>query len=426
MLLVTRAVILRIQVLAVLCVSMSAFSQTEVRQGEGIRLRLVWERTFDRTISSAAVDKECFSTMNGDISSCLKWILLSREELMLLGGSGSDTDSVLRGAVWGISPSGKHFIRTEFAEDFWNVRDGVHYTVFDWDGNDIWRTDNRWVFPVVLDNGRAVFPDCAISTEPGHREPLWGIKWFDAQGRVIRKHDFLGKHYLWWTQYLAASDSFTAVAAVDSGADLVIFFFGGDGKLLWKLMPLAHGIEEKRRKVSIAVGASPSGGLAVSTCGSVVLALDWWMALSDFVVFVLDREGTIRDSLRLGPTGNLHTVSVFGSLAFVSTERTASDPGFLLCYDLRSFETKFLIKEEGGGGFGSLDVDVVAGLVAVAVYKRKSENLVRIYDLAGASRAQVAAEDKCVGYEKFWSKLLKDALVVGDKNALRLYTIERE
>ena len=401
-----RAAILSSTLLVLLSISLSAHAQTEEPQDGGLNLRLVWERTFDREITAAGVDADCFASAEGDISSCLKWILLY-DELTWLGGSSQDTGEALRGLVYPscISPDGNYLIRVEFSRDSWTY----HYTMFDWDRDGIWRADYGRVFPVVLDDGSAVFPNHDYS-DHFTSIPFRGLKWFDAQGRVVRKHDFLGKHSLWGTRYLATSDSFTAVAAADSGRGLVVYLFNEHGELIWENASIEH---------------SGSGAVAVSARGNVVLALRQWMP-SDVYVFVLDREGTLRDSLCLGSTGMLQSVRALEDLALVSTGRTVNNPGYLLCYDLEKMQPRFLVEGKGSKRYATFDVDADAGLVAVAVSESESKNFISVCDLAGEVKAQVSIGSKSVGYGKPWLKLLKDALIVGDESSLRLYSLEKD
>jgi len=96
----------------------------------------------------------------------------------------------------------------------------------------------------------------------------------------------------------------------------------------------------------------------------------------------------------------------------------------VLCYDLESMRTRFLLTEEHDYHFGSFDVDEEAGLIAVAVHAKRGRDAIRIYDLWGTHETEIMVG--IARREDSWFKLLDGALLVAEGNKLRLYEIDVE
>ena len=95
-----------------------------------------------------------------------------------------------------------------------------------------------------------------------------------------------------------------------------------------------------------------------------------------------------------------------------------------MCYDFENAELRFLLKAEAGHFFGTFDADPEAGLVAVALYPELgSVQALRIYDFEGTLKTGVSYRQDWF-LEECWFRLLDGALLVAEKNKLRLYEID--
>jgi hypothetical protein len=382
---------------------------------------LVWERKFDKYILAVGADEECFTKEGHDITRCLKWVLFADQELRWFDGQGLLRPDAPSGYVfkWDMAPNGRYFCAEQF-QDLWG-NGIVHYSIYDWDGRRIWGVDGGLGLACVRNDGSMGFLDLGYA-EIGET-PALGVKSFSKQGELTGSYTFPGTNYNWnWGKTASVSDDYFATVTITANWGLPMRLFNENGRLLWERAMAQERPVDERHRINIGdVVSSPSGGLAVSDAGQVLLFVE----KSDLdaryapVVSVYDKHGSLQDTVRLKPTGDLACAEVRDSLAFLTT----TAPGMFLCYDLQKMKVKFLIQGDAPSlGFEGFDVDTDRGLVATTIRGGYSRVVsVRIYDLDGNYRAEVPVDGERGG--DFWLKLLDGYLLIAERNGVRMYRI---
>lgn len=428
-----RHIIAAIYAVTVLLVGTVFMPTASAEDKEYTPPKLVWERTFEKNILAVGVDDERFARTNRDIATCLKWILFKGWQLRWLGRSGVVMRIPVRGQVlrfW-VSSSGRYFVAWHNVGNFprrrwWKPWEGTYYRLYGWNGRNRWVTKGESIFPwFVWNDGSSVFverawdPDDLLAT---------GLKFFDAWGRVAGTYKFPEPRVFRRYSSVNTSSNLLAVGLIarsEEGVPQEIYVFRRDGQLVWKKEDLkrwdTHPRFGKMRRLLRE--------LTVSDRGDVFALFACYAPPVGYEVLIYDEEGNPRDSLSLRPSGGAVLVRIQGNLVFLTT-RACDVEGRrgwsrFLCYDLESMRTRFLLTEEHDYHFGSFDVDEETGLIAVAVHdEKRGRDAIRIYDLWGTHetviRVDIARRDDS------WFKLLDGALLVAEKNKLRLYEIDVE
>ena len=384
--------------------------------------KLVWERTFERSIVAVGVDEKCYTRTKGDITSCLKWVLLFGGELRWFDRDGKLTTEPVEGIVKRgcVSPNGKYFFgfRQEKKSE---EKKRVIYTLYNWDGERIWETDQFVSRPVVWNDGSAVSRLERIHMEDffDTKQYARGVMFFGAQGRMTSTFEFPEVHYRWGRHRgYAISDNFFAMVRLSPKKEYELYVFKKNGDLVWKQERIRrHFFNQENTS-----GAHTSGGVTVSDRGEVLFLFDHRSKYGT-QVYVYDGKGALRDTLLLDETGILYPLRTEGRLAFVSTGRWLGVPSRFLCYDFDKMKLRFIITAEYDPPSVSFDVDTGAGLIALAAYRVDGGMVVKILDLDGDYLTEMKVDARGDG---FWFRLLDGALLVAEKNKLRLYEIDVE
>ena len=373
--------------------------------------KLIWERTFDQWVLAAGVDKDCYRQSERNIGGCLKWMTAGRNDLRFFLSDGELSPEPLKGWIYspGISANDKYLVLVQKKGS-----NGPCHMVFDWNGNKIWETDEKYLFPYVRNDGSAVFLRNAVGLKP-----LYGFNSYDAQGWLTNTYEFPEERSFYWVGGFAISDSFFALLTVPPGGGLELCVFDEDGRVAWK----QKRIEGSALKAQGTGRVKDWERVTVSNRGEVLVLVGYNEPYGTYV-FIYDHRGALRDTLLLDSTGASKRLKTYGRFAFVTAQQSGKNRGPFLCYDFENMAVKFLLQEEVGLSFGNFDVDLDAGLVAVAVHSRDRGHVVKIYDLDGVYKTEVEIE---VGYrDRLWLRLLEGALLVAEKNKLRLYEIDVE
>ncbi|TET43693.1 hypothetical protein E3J62_12600 [candidate division TA06 bacterium] len=407
----TRHALTAIYALVTLLVGAVSVPTASAEDKEYTRPKLVWERTFDQWVLAAGVDKDCYRQSEQNIGGCLKWMTAGRNELRWFVENGKLAPEPLKGMIFstGISANDKYLVLVQKKGS-----NGPCHMVFDWNGNKIWETDEKYLFPYVRNDGSAVFLRNAVGLKS-----LYGFNSYDAQGWLTNTYEFPEERSFYWVGGFAISDSFFALLTVPPGGGLELCVFDEDGRVAWK----------QKRIGGSALKAQGTGmakdweRVTVSNRGEVLVLVGYNEPYGTYV-FIYDHRGALRDTLLLDPTGASKRLKTYGRFAFVSAQQSGKNRGLFLCYDFENMAVKSLLQEEVGLSFGNFDVDLDAGLVAVAVHSRDRGHVVKIYDLDGVYKTEVEIE---VGYrDRLWLRMLVGALLVAEKNKLRLYEIDVE
>jgi hypothetical protein len=219
--------------------------------------------------------------------------------------------------------------------------------------------------------------------------PALGTKSFSKQGELTGSYTFPGTNYDWGNR-ASVSDNYFATVTITDNWGLPMRLFNANGRLLWERGMAKERPADERDKIHTGDGVlSPTGGLVVSDSGQVLFFIEKTDINVSYapVVSVYDKRGSLQDTVRLKPTGDLSCVKVRDNLAFLTTDATAELPGLFLCYDLQKMRVRFLVQERAGSsgsfGFEGLDVDTNRGLAAAIVWGPGGVASVKVCDLVG-------------------------------------------
>lgn len=378
---------------------------TRTHAEEGEQPKLLWEKAFDGEILAVGVDDEGFARTKGDIASCLKWIVFAGGEVRFFDGSGGLRPEPLEGRVeeqdW-VSPSGRYFFTARRKPQPRNHGEPIHYTMLDWDGHEIWKTDETEADPLVSNDGSAVF------LQLGRRDHSYvhGFSFYDPHGKVNARYS-LPESQSGMAGTWGISDSFFVAPTyrADKRGELVLFDRKGD--VIWRQ-------------------AMPMGGeMAVVSERGEVLLLEQTREPAKTEILVYDPKGALVDEVQFYPRGFASPLVVDGDIVLVPTWVLPDAGSHFLCYDLRGPKTRFVLDAGKGRFFGNSDADRESRVVAVAVHSenRLDADVVEIYGIDGAYKGQVGVQTPSHLLE-FWFKLLDGSLLVAEGKNLRLYTLE--
>ena len=406
-----RHIIAAIYAVTVLLVGTVFMPTASAEDKEYTPPKLVWERTFEGNITAVGVDEDCFSRTNGDINSCLKWILYAGYELRWFGREGELRRRRVTAmtAKKGISANGKYVsvrkvVGSRGGRGWWKPWEGIYHQIFDWNGRTVHLfKDESPASALPRGDGSVVFP---IRTS-NCQSYLRGVRFLDAWGipRSIFRLPSLGE-----SADLGLSESFFVLAVGISGSQEQIVLFSKYGRVLWTRLVTGQVF-----------------GVTVSDSGEVISYI-YREEKQDVNVLVYDQNGTMRDSVPLHLVTPWPLLGTHGRFAFLSIKRydpPARLEGVFLCYDLDSMKVRFMLSAEDGYSFLGFDADCGARRVAVVTLKLGGKALVRIYDFHGEYKAEVEVEGFRFADEG-WFKLLDGALLVAEGNRLRLYEIDVE
>jgi hypothetical protein len=372
---------------------------------------LVWEKAFDKGIYAVGVDDDCFARTKGDITSCLKWIILLGQ-VWFFDGRGGLLPEPVKGysGTDCVSANSRCVLTGQSAEENHAEGEFAHYTMLNWNGETVWEGDQIRGSALVRNDGSAV-----IGVSGGEDIQTWLEKlvFLDARGSVADTEVFAGSPSIPNLYCTGISQEYFAVVRAPREQWHEVRVYDRHGDLVW-------------RQNAVRIGESFPYSIAVSDRGEVALAFVRLggsdLGGTEVTVLIFDQDGILRDSLPLPKGGFSVITKVDDRLAFVSTENQGAG-SYFLCYDLDRMKVRSLVADKDGGFPGNIAVNQKTGLVAVAVHPENGGDAIKIYDLDGNYRTKVAVEHPEDTYY-FWFKLLDGGLLTAEKNKLRLYGIE--
>lgn len=383
--------------------------------------KLVWERTFEKEVIAAGIDRHGITRGDKGIGAYLKWVMLRDRVLWLPGESG---EFAARPEIGDVSPlcvsgNGRYLFSEPLETGQQNEHTGLRFALLGWDGKKAWDMNENLGFPLLWDDGSSVF----LQTIPENSVVL-ALKFRDAQGAMTSTHLFPKPRNYRGDTFMSISKKFFAIGVTGPPPEEAheIYVFRKDGQLLWKREDL------ERWYVDLRIGKTRSrlGGVTVSDRGD-VLAVFFGNRPYGPEVLVYDQTGTVRDSVSLSPSGTPVLMETQGDLAFLSTGACFVEGRVgwsrFLCYDLRNMRTKFLLCEQDDHYFESFDVDPETGRIAVMVHDRNRGSVVKIYDSTGTLKNSMSVETGSRVWRS-WLRLARGTVLVAEKTRLRLYAID--
>ena len=381
--------------------------------GEDLRAELIREKRFHSKILSAGVDGPCLRQPEGDISACLKWILLEGGEFRVVErGAEAASVSVGGGEYNLVSSRNDKFLvllpvnRSLSGRDWTACR-----ALFDWSGAKLWQMAGTRARPYVWNDRSTLF----LHGRP--KEPIYyrleEMVFYDPKGDKTNEYRFLEPQYLLF-RGVGLGDNHVAVASNKPA----VYVFDKTGNLAWK----QEQFRDRYNDGGTEVPYDFVDGVTVSSRGEVLVwlsAFGPWNALG----LVFDAQGALRDTLLLRHAGGLTAIQSDDRLAFISVGKGEYGVSYLLCYDFAEMRLRF-VAEEHDGGFGPVSVDQDAGLVAASVYRRNGTPSIEVLDLEG--NLECRADFGLLDPLHCWFGLFGRHLVTAEGDLLRLYRLTRD